>query len=165
VTQMIDSFTINGAVQLKLEGETGSLEVGKSADMIVLDTNILTCPVKKIGDAKVLQTVFRGVTVYDPTAEHARVNKLKEGIHSLQIAIQSWFVDNGDKFPPVSIVTADGLKYYFPDGDTPWPDNPWTGEPMKPGTDRGDYTYTQLSGGAHYRLAGHISATRDYVVP
>jgi len=165
VQQMIDSFTINGAIQNGVQAETGSLEVGKSADLIVLSRNILTCPVKKIGDAKVLQTIFRGVTIYDPAAEHALVNKLKEGIHSLQIAIQSWAVDNGDKFPLASIVTADGLKVYFPDSDTPWPDNPWTGAPMKPGMERGDYTYAQLSGGAHYRLAGHISATQDFVVP
>jgi len=113
----------------------------------------------------VLQTIFRGVTIYDPAAEHARVNKLKEAIHSLQIAIQTWSVDNGDKFPPASVVNEEGLKIYFPAGDTPWPSNPWTGKPMKPGTERGDYTYSQLDGGAHYRLAGHISATQDFIVP
>jgi predicted amidohydrolase YtcJ len=165
VQQMIDSFTIAGARANFLEDETGSIEVGKSADMVVLDTNILTCPVERIGNAAVLQTIFRGVTVYDRAAERTRVNKLKEGIHSLQIAIQSWTVDNGDKFPPASVVTEEGLKLYFPDGDTPWPGNPWTGEPMKPGTDRGDYTYARLNGGRSYRLAGHISATQDYVVP
>jgi predicted amidohydrolase YtcJ len=165
VQQMIDSFTIAGARANFLEDETGSLEVGKSADMVVLDTNILTCPVERIGNAAVLQTIFRGLTVYDRAAEHARVNQLKEGIHSLQIAIQSWTVDNGDKFPPASVVTEEGLKIFFPDGDTPWPDNAWTGEPMKPGAGRGDFTYTRLSGGAHYRLTGHVSATQDYVVP
>jgi predicted amidohydrolase YtcJ len=62
--QMIDSFTINGAKSFFLEDETGSLEVGKYADMIVLDRNILTCPVAKIGDGKVLLTVFQGNEVY-----------------------------------------------------------------------------------------------------
>lgn len=163
--QMIDSFTIGGARANFLEDETGSIEVGKSADLVVLDTNILTCPEEKIGNAAVVLTVFRGTTVYDPAAEHADVNALKAGIHSLQVAIQCWSVDNGDEFPPASVVTQEGLKVYFPDGDTPWPDNPWTGAPMKPGVDRGDYTYTQLRGGTSYRLAGHSSATQDFVVP
>ena len=165
VQQMIDSFTIAGAQANFLEDETGSIEVGKAADLVVLDTNILTCPAKRIGNAQVDLTVFRGTTVYDRAVEHARVSKLREGIHSLQIAIQSWAVDNGDQFPPVSIVTADGLNAYFPDSDTPWPANAWTGAPMKPGVERGDYTYTQPNGGRSYRLAGHISATQDFVVP
>ena len=64
VEQMIDSFTIAGARAHRLDDETGSLEVGKSADLIVLDTNILTAPPEQIGDAKVLLTVFRGGVVY-----------------------------------------------------------------------------------------------------
>jgi predicted amidohydrolase YtcJ len=64
VLQMIDSFTINGAVQLKLEAETGSIEVGKSADMIVLDRNLLTVPPKQIGKGRVLLTVFKGKAVF-----------------------------------------------------------------------------------------------------
>ena len=159
--QMIDSFTINGAKANFLEDETGSIEAGKSADMIVLDTNILTCPAGKIGNAAVLQTIFRGATVYDRAAERARVTALKEGIHSIQIGVQSWCVDHGDRFPPASAVTADGLKIYV----DAWPANPWTGAPMKPGEDRGDYTYTRLKSGKTYKLAGHISPVQDFIVP
>ncbi len=64
VRQMIRSFTINGARTNFLERVTGSLRVGKSADMIVLDTNILKCKPERISEAKVLRTVFRGKTVY-----------------------------------------------------------------------------------------------------
>ncbi len=62
--QMIDSFTINGAYANFLENETGSIEVGKSADLVVLNRNILTCPAMKIGKSKVLLTVFQGNQVY-----------------------------------------------------------------------------------------------------
>ena len=58
--QMIQSFTINGAYANFLEKETGSIEVGKSADMIVLDKNLFEIPVTEISKAKVLLTIFKG---------------------------------------------------------------------------------------------------------
>lgn len=57
-------FTLNGARSVYLDGETGSLEVGKSADFIVLDRNLFEIPAESIGDTRVLRTVFRGVTIY-----------------------------------------------------------------------------------------------------
>ena len=47
----------------------------------------------------------------------------------------------------------------------PWPTNPYTGQPMKPGTQPGDYTYEQLNGGAGYKLTGYISNGLTYTVP
>ena len=64
VEQMIDSFTIAGARAHGLDDETGSIEVGKSADLIVLDANIVAAPPEEIGSASVLLTVFRGDEVY-----------------------------------------------------------------------------------------------------
>lgn len=64
VPQMIRSFTIDGARANFLEGVTGSIETGKSADLIVLDTNILECDPAEIGGGKVLLTLFRGSEVY-----------------------------------------------------------------------------------------------------
>jgi predicted amidohydrolase YtcJ len=49
---------------MEKEDETGTIEVGKSADFIVIDQNILEVPVNKIHKTKVLQTVLRGKTVY-----------------------------------------------------------------------------------------------------
>lgn len=64
VEQMIRSFTINGARSMFLDDVTGSLEVGKSADLVVLDRNILACPPQEIGAGRVLLTLFRGEAVY-----------------------------------------------------------------------------------------------------
>ncbi len=64
VEQMIDSFTIAGARAHRLDDETGSLEAGKSADLIVLDTNLFGVPAEEIGSARVLLTVFGGDEVY-----------------------------------------------------------------------------------------------------
>jgi len=62
--QMIRSFTINGAYANFLENVTGSIEVGKSADMIVLDKNLFEIPVNEISKVKVLLTLFAGKEVY-----------------------------------------------------------------------------------------------------
>ena len=46
-----------------------------------------------------------------------------------------------------------------------WPTNPWTGQPMAKGTLRGDFTYTCLDNGRHFRVAGHMGMDGDYIVP
>jgi predicted amidohydrolase YtcJ len=62
--QMIRSFTLNGAYANFLEKETGSIEVGKKADMIVLDKNLFEIPVTEIHNVKVLMTLFEGEEVF-----------------------------------------------------------------------------------------------------
>ena len=62
--QMIQSFTLNGAKANYLETTTGSLKVGKSADLIVLNRNIVTATPSLIGSSKVLMTMFRGQEVF-----------------------------------------------------------------------------------------------------
>jgi predicted amidohydrolase YtcJ len=61
---MIASFTINGAYVNFMESITGSLEVGKLADIIVLDRNLFEIPETEISEAKVLMTLFEGEEVY-----------------------------------------------------------------------------------------------------
>jgi predicted amidohydrolase YtcJ len=61
----IDIFTRNGIMLMEKEDEAGSIEVGKSADFIVIDQNILEVAVEKIHETKVLQTVLQGKTVYE----------------------------------------------------------------------------------------------------
>jgi predicted amidohydrolase YtcJ len=66
--QMIASFTINGAYANFLEKSTGSLEVGKLADIIVLDKDLFKLPVTEISKAKVLMTFFEGQEAFkDPS--------------------------------------------------------------------------------------------------
>jgi predicted amidohydrolase YtcJ len=64
VERMIAAFTIGGAYANFLEGETGSLEVGKSADLVVLRENLLDVPAERIHEAAVELTVFRGRPVF-----------------------------------------------------------------------------------------------------
>ena len=67
VRQMIRGFTINGAYTTFSENKTGSLEVGKVADLIVLDQNILEAASLQIEKTKVLQTYLEGRIVFDRT--------------------------------------------------------------------------------------------------
>jgi len=62
--QAIRLYTINCAKALFLDQEVGSLEKGKLADFIVLDTDLLTCPVDAIREAKVLRTYSDGRLVF-----------------------------------------------------------------------------------------------------
>ena len=62
--QLLTGYTINGAKQCSWENITGSIEVGKSADMVVLDKNLYEIPVETIHEAEPLITVFRGEEVY-----------------------------------------------------------------------------------------------------
>ena len=66
------ALTINGAKAVGKHATRGSLEVGKSADFIVLDRNLLEVPVSEVGDTKVLRTYFEGELVYD-AADPARL--------------------------------------------------------------------------------------------
>jgi predicted amidohydrolase YtcJ len=58
--EMIASFTINGAYANFLDTLTGSIEIGKSADLIVLDRNLFAIPPGEIQLARVLLTLFEG---------------------------------------------------------------------------------------------------------
>jgi len=62
--QMIASFTINGAYANFLENTTGSIEVGKAADLIVLDKNLFFMSADKISGAKVILTFFAGKKIF-----------------------------------------------------------------------------------------------------
>jgi predicted amidohydrolase YtcJ len=62
--EMIASFTINGAYANFLDDETGSLEVGKKADLVVLDRNLFEILIDDIAQTKVLMTYFEGKEVY-----------------------------------------------------------------------------------------------------
>jgi predicted amidohydrolase YtcJ len=62
--QAIRFYTINNAHLMFREKDTGSLEAGKFADFIMLDTDILTCPVDDIPRTQVLRTYLGGKLVH-----------------------------------------------------------------------------------------------------
>ena len=62
--QAIRLYTINNARLLFKEDKLGSLEPGKLADFIVVDTDLLNCPERRIATTRVLRTYVDGKLVY-----------------------------------------------------------------------------------------------------
>jgi predicted amidohydrolase YtcJ len=57
-------YTVSGAYSSFEEKVKGPIEVGKLADMVVLDRDYFTIPAEQIKDVKPLQTIVGGAVVY-----------------------------------------------------------------------------------------------------
>ena len=62
--ESLRAYTIDAAYQLRLEDKIGSLEVGKRADLIVLDRDIFELMPDEIWDTQVLGTMMNGSFVH-----------------------------------------------------------------------------------------------------
>ena len=61
----LTAHTRNNAFLLFKENDLGSIEVGKWADLVVLDRDYMTVPVDEIREISPLQTIVRGEIVYN----------------------------------------------------------------------------------------------------
>lgn len=66
--QAVEAYTIAVARINHNDNRTGSITVGKDADLVVLDQDIFTVPTYDIGKTKVMVTLFRGQPVYGSVA-------------------------------------------------------------------------------------------------
>ncbi|WP_366922689.1 amidohydrolase [Metallumcola ferriviriculae] len=64
LVEALRMFTINGAYALGVEKERGSIEVGKAADLVVLEENPLRIAPQRIKDIQVTMTFIAGMLVY-----------------------------------------------------------------------------------------------------
>jgi len=64
VKDWVDGFTRFAAMQLGIEDETGSISVGKKADLIIVNQNIFEVDPKNISDSSIDMTMFGGEVVY-----------------------------------------------------------------------------------------------------
>jgi predicted amidohydrolase YtcJ len=60
----IHGFTMGSAYVNHLDAETGSIEVGKAADLAVIDRNLFAVPADRIAAARCDMTFVEGVLVY-----------------------------------------------------------------------------------------------------
>ncbi|WOH36753.1 amidohydrolase [Thalassotalea fonticola] len=64
VATLIKGYTLDAAYQLRLENSVGSIEVGKKADLVLLDKNLFAVDSYDIHKVVVLETILEGKTVY-----------------------------------------------------------------------------------------------------
>ena len=62
---MLEAYTINGAYQLGLEKEIGSISEGKRADIIILEQDLFELDRYQIGKTEVLLTLMNGQVTHD----------------------------------------------------------------------------------------------------
>ena len=63
--QAIRLYTVNNAYLHHEENEKGSLEVGKLADLIIVDRDVLDCTEEDLRRTRVLYTVIGGKVFYE----------------------------------------------------------------------------------------------------
>jgi hypothetical protein len=79
--------------------------------------------------------------------------RVKEGVHAIDVALQSWAVAQPSPHYPVHAIKLVLLKT-MPD---PWPSNPFTGADMKPGASRGEYQYSVATNKKRCRVTARLS--------
>ena len=62
--EALAAYTIGAAYAMGLEKQTGSVEVGKRADLAVLAENLFEVPARRLGKTRVLMTLVDGEPVY-----------------------------------------------------------------------------------------------------
>lgn len=65
LAEVVKALSINGAYQMMGETYTGSIEEGKSAELVILDSDIESVPVEEIYNIKIEKTLFKGKIVYE----------------------------------------------------------------------------------------------------
>jgi prepilin-type N-terminal cleavage/methylation domain-containing protein len=102
------------------------------------------------------------IPLYMGQRDRAKGAAVKEGVHNVEIGIQTYAIEHQDSFPAVTDVTRGG-----PVGATVenWPLNPWTDADMADTTSsaQGDFHYVPSSG--TYTLVGYGSTGVVIAVP
>ncbi len=100
----------------------------------------------------------------------AKNSSVKEGVHSIQVGVQSWAVDNNDAYPDEGDVAEGNGKGNVGDNLDQWPDNPFepAGTAMEDSDadSNGDFDYEAVDvGGVNtdYTLKGWCDGD-DFVV-
>ncbi|MFY2507351.1 amidohydrolase family protein [Vibrio pectenicida] len=65
IEDAIDSYTINAAQSLGIDDFTGSIEIGKAADFVVLSQDISHSSIQDITQTEVWMTLVNGRIVFD----------------------------------------------------------------------------------------------------
>jgi type II secretion system protein G len=101
------------------------------------------------------------IPMYLNQRDKAKVASVKEGIHSIQIGVQTWATDNNDFYPAtgklVSTKTPTGSTGYVGQYVDNWPQNPYVSGASDMAllkTAKGDFNYVVKSDSTSYCLGG-----------
>ncbi|WP_285362865.1 amidohydrolase [Microbacterium sp. LMC-P-041] len=73
--QALRCATINAAYASGRENEVGSIEVGKRANLVIIDRDVVTCAVDEIRGMEVLETIVDGVPIFS-VLDHLDIDRL-----------------------------------------------------------------------------------------
>jgi predicted amidohydrolase YtcJ len=62
--EAVKLYTIGRASAISADGFTGSIEVGKNADFLILDQNIFDIPIEEVSETNVVSTFLKGEEIY-----------------------------------------------------------------------------------------------------
>lgn len=79
--QAIETVTIDAAYFVRMEDKIGSIEVGKYADLVILDENLFDVEPKAISDVKVVGTIMNGKYTYHSGDALDEEHMMKKGIY------------------------------------------------------------------------------------
>jgi predicted amidohydrolase YtcJ len=77
--EALAAYTIGAAYAMGLEKETGSIEVGKRADLVVLEDNLFDVPARRLGKTRVLLTLLDGEPVYETPRSKSSLPAIGDG--------------------------------------------------------------------------------------
>ena len=99
--------------------------------------------------------------------EKAKDAAVKEGIHSIQVGLQSYAVDNNDVYPLTAAGGGAGQLQGILDPNyiDNWPTNMFANAAMDASANDGDYTYVDVNAGQSFQLDGHLANGTDFTVP
>jgi len=156
-------------VQIQKNGETYKVlanpdvpagDAKKEGDTLVVDTHVVKLTFSPQA-ADELALEFTGDMFKKPvTVNLSRTDQngyadaaTAYGLVAIRRGLAMWKAGAGKKYPPPGEVTPAGMLAKM----IRWPTNMFTGQPMQPGTGKGDYTYAQLDGGTGYSLVAYLS--------
>lgn len=119
--------------------------------LIVLCAVVLVVAIVLVVHAQLVSVNERNVSPLNST--------VKEGVLAIQTGVQAWAVEHGGTYPDPSLVTQQGLAAYVSD----WPTSPFTDEPMKQGTQSGDFSYSVAPYGASFQLVGYGDERKEVI--
>jgi len=76
--EMLVALTLNGAFANFLDEAIGSIEVGKLADLVVLEHNLFDIDIEQIPETQVVMTLFEGKKVYLAKEQKTSITKHKK---------------------------------------------------------------------------------------